>query len=472
MSRRKKPLFEDVEIIDLGAKGKAVGRVPDGRVIFAPFLAPGDIADIQVTKKRKAYYEGKPVKVKKYSGLRTEPACAYFGICGGCKLQHIKYEEQVRFKQKEVENNLTRLGKVPLPEQIDPILQSPKVYNYRNKMEFSFSARRWLTPEEIQHADEITDREGLGFHIAGMWDKVLDINECHLQEDPSNQIRNAVKKFALENNISFFDPREKTGLLRTLMLRNTSIGEWMVVLQVYKNEKENIEKLLQHLKENFPQITSLQYIVNEKDNDSFYDQEVILYHGRDYIEEKWEGLTYRISAKSFFQTNSEQALRMYQKIRELAAIQPDETVYDLYTGTGSIAQFVARDAKKIIGVESVPDAIEDARKNARLNGIENVEFVVGDMKEVFTPEFINQYGKADVVITDPPRDGMHAKVVQNLLFLAPERIVYVSCNSATQARDLALMKEQYQVVKMQPVDMFPHTHHVENIVLLQRKEQL
>ncbi len=468
MSRRKKPLFTDIEIFDLGAKAKAVGKAPDGKVIFAPYLAPGDVADIQTIKKRKAYYEGKFVRIKQFSDLRTEPLCDYFGTCGGCKLQHIKYDEQVRFKQKEVENNLLRLGKLQLPEQVEPIMKSPDIYNYRNKMEFSFSARRWLTPDEINRPEEVKQRKGLGFHIAGMWDKVLDIEQCHLQQEPSNQIRNTVRTFALQNNIDFFDPRQKTGLLRTLMIRNTSIGEWMVVLQVYKNEKENIEKILSHLQKKFPQITSLQYIVNEKDNDSIYDQEVILYSGRNYIEEKWEGLTYRISAKSFFQTNSKQALRMYQKIREYAGIRSHETVYDLYTGTGSIAQFVSRDAHKVIGVESVPEAIIDARNNARLNGIDNVRFVVGDMKEVFTTDFIDKYGKADVVITDPPRDGMHVKVVQNLLFLAPKRIVYVSCNSATQARDLALMKEQYKIVKMQPVDMFPHTHHVENIVLLEK----
>ncbi len=469
MSRRKKPLFTNIEIIDLGAKGKAVGKASDGKVIFAPFLAPGDIADIQTTKKRKAYYEGKAVKIHRYSDLRTEPACAYFGICGGCKLQHIKYEDQIRFKQKEVENNLLRLGKVELPEKIEPIMASPEIYNYRNKMEFSFSAKKWLTPEEIQSGKPVERREGLGFHIAGMWDKVLDIDECHLQEEPSNQIRNAVREFALKNNISFFDPREKKGLLRTLMIRNTSIGEWMAVLQFFKNEEENIEKIMHFLKNEFPQITSLQYIINSKDNDSFYDQEVILYHGRDYIQEKWDDLTFRISAKSFFQTNSKQAYRLYKKVKEFAAIKPGETVYDLYTGTGSIAQFIAKDAKKVIGVESVPQAIDDAKKNAELNKIDNVEFVVGDMKEVFTPDFIEKYGKADVVITDPPRDGMHQKVVENLLHLAPERIIYVSCNSATQARDLGLMKEQYFIEKMQPVDMFPHTHHVENIILLKKK---
>ncbi len=469
MSRRKKPLFKDIEITDLGAKAKAVGHAPDGRVIFAPYLAPGDIADVQVTKKRKAYYEAKPVEIKKYASIRTQPACAYFGTCGGCKLQHIDYAHQIKYKQKEVENNLKRLGKLDLPENIEPIMGSPEIYHYRNKMEYSFSARRWLTPDEIKSEKPIDNPEGLGFHIAGMWDKVLDIKTCHLQEEPSNQIRNAVKDFALKHHIPFFDPRHKTGLLRTLMIRNTSIGEWMVVLQVFQNDRQAIESLLEHLKQNFPQITALQYIVNEKDNDSFYDQDVILYHGRDYIEEKWEGLTYRISAKSFFQTNSGQALRMYQKVRAYAAIQPHETVYDLYTGTGSIAQFIARDAKKVIGVEAVADAIADAKKNTALNHIENTEFVVGDMKTVFTQDFIDQYGQADVVITDPPRDGMHAKVVAQLLSLAPERIVYVSCNSATQARDLALMKDQYEIVKMQPVDMFPHTHHVENIVLLRRK---
>jgi len=469
MSRKKKPLFKEVEILDLGAKAKAVGKVPDGRVIFVPYLAPGDVADIQVTKKRKSYYEGRAVQIHKKSDLRTEPACTYFGTCGGCKLQHIDYKAQIKFKEKEVINNLTRLGHLQLPESIDSIMASPKIYDYRNKMEFSFSARRWLTPEEIQSEAHIAPEPGLGFHIAGMWDKILDIDQCHLQAEPSNQIRNTVRSFALQNNISFFDPRAKSGLLRTLMIRNTSLGQWMVVLQVFENDIENIHKILQHLKENFPQITSLQYIVNQKDNDSFYDQEVILYHGLPYIEEKWDGLTYRISAKSFFQTNTEQALNMYRKVREFAGIKPHETVYDLYTGTGSIAQFVARDAKKVIGVEAVADAIEDARKNTALNHIDNVDFVTGDMKEVFTRKFIEKYGKADVVITDPPRDGMHAKVVENLLFLAPERIVYVSCNSATQARDLALMKDQYEIVRMQPVDMFPHTHHVENIVLLRRK---
>ncbi len=469
MSRRNKPLFKDIEITGMGAKAKAIGHAPDGRVIFTPYLAPGDIADIQVTKKRKAYYEGKIVNIHKYSDLRTEPVCDYFGTCGGCKLQHIQYESQLDFKQQEVENNLIRLGKLQLPDSIELIMGSPDIYNYRNKMEFSFSAKRWLTPEEINSKENIENIEGLGFHIAGMWDKVLDIKQCHLQTEPSNQIRNAVKEFALNNNISFFDPRHKTGLLRTLMIRNTSIGEWMVVLQVYRDDRKVVESILEHLKHNFPAITSLQYIINEKDNDSFYDQEVILYHGRDFIKEKWEGITYRISAKSFFQTNSTQALRMYQKVREFANIQKHETVYDLYTGTGSIALFIARDAKKVIGVEAVAEAIEDARKNARLNNIDNAEFTVGDMRQVFTKDFIDKYGKANVVITDPPRDGMHQKVVENLLFLAPERIVYISCNSATQARDLAMMKQDYEIVKMQPVDMFPHTHHVENIVLLHKK---
>ncbi len=470
MSRRQKPLFTDIEITDLGAKAKAIGHAPDGRIIFAPYLAPGDVADLQIVKKRKAYYEAKAVHIKKYGSIRTQPVCDYFGTCGGCKLQHIDYTQQIKYKQKEVENNLKRLGKLKLPTSIDPIMGSPKIYHYRNKMEFSFAARRWLTPDEIKSEKTIENPQGLGFHIAGMWDKVLDIDNCHLQEEPSNQIRNAVRSFAKQHQISFFDPRSKTGLLRTLMIRNTSIGEWMVVLQVFKDDQTAIEKILNHLKEKFPKITSLQYIVNEKDNDSFYDQNVILYYGRPYIEEKWENLTYRISAKSFFQTNSEQALRLYQKVREYAAIQPHETVYDLYTGTGSIAQFVARDAKKVVGVEAVADAIDDARKNAQLNHITNTEFVVGDMKDVFSTDFIHRYGKADIVITDPPRDGMHPKVVENLLFLAPKRIVYVSCNSATQARDLALMKEDYEIIKMQPVDMFPHTHHVENIVLLERKK--
>jgi len=470
MRRKKKPLFEKVEITDLGAKAKAIGHAPDGRIIFAPYLAPGDIADIQVTKKRKAYYEGKAVAIHYYSKYRTDPVCPHYGICGGCKLQHIEYAHQAFFKFLEVKNNLERIGKLDInPEKILSIKTAFHEFSYRNKMEYSFSARRWLTPEEIQSGEPFEPADGLGFHLAGMWDKVLDIDVCLLQNRLTNDIRNEVKAFARKRNIPFFDPRHKTGLLRSLMLRNNLQNEWMVVLQVYKNDLKAIESIMEHLKQKFLQIKSLQYIVNEKDNDSFYDQEVVLYHGKAYIEEELGGLKFRISAKSFFQTNTEQAQELYNIVREFAGIQSHETVYDLYTGIGSIAQFVARDAKKVIGIESVPDAIKDALINAELNQIDNVEFVVGDMKEVFTKDFIEKYGKADVVITDPPRDGMHAKVVENLLFLAPERIVYVSCNSATQARDLALMKHAYEIVIMQPVDMFPHTHHVENVVLLKRK---
>lgn len=472
MSRRKKPLFKDIEFFDMGAKAKAVGHAPDGRIILVPYLAPGDIADIQVTKKRKGYYEGKAVTIHKYSEYRAEPLCPHYGICGGCKLQHIAYSHQAFFKQMEVKNNLKRIGKLDFSDDdFHPIIAASHDFYYRNKMEYSFSARRWLTPEEINSEEPIDLIDGLGFHISGMWDKVLDIDTCLLQNNLTNDIRNEVKDFARKHQIPFFDPRTKTGLLRTLMLRNNQQNEWMVVLQVYKNDQKAIESIMAHLKQTFEPIKSLQYIVNEKDNDSFYDQEVVLYDGKPYIEEVLDGLRFRISAKSFFQTNTGQAEKLYKTVREYAAIQPHETVYDLYTGIGSIAQFVARDAKKVIGVESVADAIKDAQINAKLNNIDNVEFVVGDMRQVFTKEFIGKYGRADVVITDPPRSGMHHKVVENLLYLAPERIVYVSCNSATQARDLALMKDRYEIAAIQPVDMFPHTHHVESVVLLHRKKQ-
>ena len=468
MSRKEKTrvIFENIEVIDAGARGKTVAKAPDGRVIFLTNTVPGDVVDIQTGRKRKAYYEGTAIKFHTFSDKRTEPVCEHFEHCGGCKWQHMKYEDQLFYKEKEVTQNLVRIGHLELPE-VTPILGCNKTYFYRNKMEFSFSSNRWLTYEEINSEKEIDSRNALGFHISGTWDKILDVNKCHLQEDPSNDIRNSVKAFAIENEISFFNPREQDGLLRTMMLRIVSTGEIMLAIQFYKEDKEKRELLLNFIIEKFPQITSLQYIINGKANDTIYDQEVVLFAGRDHIFEEMEGLKFKINAKSFYQTNSEQAYELYKITRDFAKLTGNELVYDLYTGTGTIAQFVAKKAGKVIGIESVPEAIEDAKKNAELNNIDNTEFYVGDMKEVFTSEFIKQHGHPDVIITDPPRDGMHKKVVEQILQILPQRIVYVSCNSATQARDLALMKEQYAIVKTQAVDMFPQTHHVENVVLLE-----
>jgi 23S rRNA (uracil1939-C5)-methyltransferase len=469
MSRRnKKQVFENIEVIDAGAKGKVVAKAPDGKVIFLSNAVPGDVVDIQTYKKRKAYYEGKATIFHSLSEKRTEPVCEHFGTCGGCKWQHMSYDNQLFYKEKEVVNNLTRIGHIELPE-VTPILGSEKQYFYRNKMEFSFSDSRWLTLEEINSDKDLGDKNALGFHIPGMWDKILDVKQCHLQADPSNAIRNEVKRFALDHGLEFFNTRQQTGLLRTLMIRTTSTGEIMVLVQFYKEDETKREFLLNHLAKTFPEITSLQYVINGKANDTIYDQEVICYHGRDHIFEDMEGLKFKINAKSFYQTNSEQAYELYKITRDFAGLTGDELVYDLYTGTGTIAQFVAKQAKKVVGVEAVPDAITAAKENAQLNNIENVEFYVGEMKNVFNQEFINTHGQPEVIITDPPRDGMHKDVVNQILNISPEKIVYVSCNSATQARDLALMDAMYKVTKTQAVDMFPQTHHVENVVLLEKR---
>ncbi len=470
MSRKKKfQIFENVLVLDAAAKGKSVAKAPDGKVIFLPNAVPGDIVDIQTGRKRKSYYEGKAVKFHKLSDKRTEPVCKYFGVCGGCKWQNLKYEEQLAFKQNEVTNNLIRIGHLDLPE-VTPIAGCKDIYFYRNKMEFSFSSSRWLTLDEINSGKEFDDKNALGFHIPRMWDKILDINECFLQVDPSNAIRNTIKEFAVKNDISFFNPREQSGLLRTLMIRIASTGEIMVVLQLFSENKQKRELLLQHIADKFPEITSLQYVINGKGNDTIYDQEVIVFNGRDHIFEEMEGLRFKINAKSFYQTNSAQAYELYKITRDFAGLTGDEIVYDLYTGTGTIAQFVAKNAKKVVGVESVPEAIADAKTNAEFNTIANTEFFVGDMAKVFTQDFINKNGIPDVIITDPPRDGMHKNVVDQILRILPKKIVYVSCNSATQARDLSLLKEQYKITKTQAVDMFPQTHHVENVVLLEKIE--
>jgi len=445
--KKKRQVFENVEVIDAGAKGKTVGKAPDGRVIFLSNTVPGDVVDVQTTKKRKAYFEGIATKFHALSEKRVEPTCEHFGICGGCKWQHMGYEHQLFYKQKEVENNLKRIGHLELPK-LNPILGSKEQYFYRNKMEYSFSDSRWLTLDEIQSD--------------------IEIKKCHLQKDPSNAIRLEVRDFAIQNGISFFNPRNQHGMLRTLMIRTASTGEIMVVIQFYEDNEVKRGSLLSHIKETFPEITSLQYVINKKQNDTIYDQNIICYSGRNHIIEKMEGLQFKINAKSFYQTNSEQAYELYKVARDFAGLTGSELVYDLYTGTGTIAQFVSKKAKKVVGIESVPEAIADAKENAKNNAIDNVDFFVGDMKNIFNEDFINTHGRPEVIITDPPRDGMHTKVIQQILNIAPKKIVYVSCNSATQARDLALMKDQYSVIKVQAVDMFPQTHHVENVVLLEK----
>ena len=462
MSRKSTPkiVFNHVKVLDAGAKGVSVAKAPDGKVVFIPNVVPGDVVDVQTFKKRKSYYEGKAVRFHEFSEFRTEPVCEHFGVCGGCKWQNMKYEQQLIFKQNEVKNHLQRIGKIDIPE-FEPILGSSAQFFYRNKMEFGFSNARWMTEQELDSTEEIDNKNALGFHIPKMWDKILDIQKCHLQQDPSNAIRNAIRNFAIANNLEFFNPRNHEGFLRTLMIRTASTGEIMVLIQFFEEQKENRELL--------PEITSLQYVINGKPNDTIYDQKVHLYQGRDYILEEMEGLHFSINAKSFYQTNSEQAYELYKITRDFAGLTGNEIVYDLYTGTGTIAQFVSRKAKKVIGVEAVPEAIADAKENAKRTGISNCEFFVGDMKVVFNEAFIAQHGKPDVIITDPPRDGMHKDVIEQILKIAPEKVVYVSCNSATQARDLALMDEKYEVTRVRPVDMFPQTHHVENVVLLEKR---
>ena len=465
---RTRQTFENIAVIDAGAKGKTIGKAPDGRVIFISNAVPGDVVDIQTTKKRKAYFEGVATKFHTLSDKRLEPVCEHFGTCGGCKWQHMGYQHQLYYKQKEVENNLRRIGHLEIPE-ILPIIGSDQKYFYRNKMEFSFSDSRWLTQEEINSKSEITDKNAIGFHIPGMWDKILDIKKCHLQSDPSNEIRLEIKKYAQSNELSFFNPRNQKGLLRTLMIRTSSTKEIMVLIQFYDDDENKRNGLLNHLKNKFPQINSLLYVINRKGNDTIYDQEVYCHYGKEYIYEQMEGLKFKITAKSFYQTNSQQAYELYKVVRKFAGLNKTELVYDLYTGIGTIAQFIAADVKKVVGIEAIPEAILAAEANAQENNINNATFFSGDMKNIFNDEFVSFNGRPDIIITDPPRDGMHKDVVAQILEIAPEKIVYVSCNSATQARDLELMNEAYQIKKIQPVDMFPQTHHVENVVLLEKR---
>ncbi|MCG7281021.1 23S rRNA (uracil(1939)-C(5))-methyltransferase RlmD [Chryseobacterium taklimakanense] len=464
--RRRNLILENIKLTSAGAKGVAVGKTEEGKTVLVSGAVPGDVVNARVKKAKSKYFEAEAVEILEKSPDRVEPKCIHFGVCGGCKWQNLSYEKQLDFKESEVVNNIRRIGGVDGFETL-PILGSDEQYFYRNKMEFSFSDSRWLTLDEVNCTENIDEKNALGFHIPGMWSKILDLKECWLQEDPSNEIRLAVKQYAEENNLEFFDVKNQEGFLRTLMMRQTSQGEWMVLFQLFREEKENREKLFDFLLLKFPQIKTLVYAINPKQNDSIYDLDVQTYFGEGFLMEEMDGLKFKIGPKSFFQTNYNQALNLYRKTLEFADLKGDEVVYDLYTGTGTIAQYVARNAKQVIGIESVQEAIDAATEHAKLNGLTNCTFYCGDMKEVFTEEFLENHPKADVLITDPPRDGMHQKVVDQILKLAPERIVYVSCNSATQARDLALMTDMYRVVKILPVDMFPQTHHVENIALLE-----
>ena len=472
MSRKRKPLpiLTDILITDVAAEGKAIAKV-DNLVIFVPYVVPGDVVDLQIKRKKHSYAEAEAIAIKKYSELRAKPFCKHFGVCGGCKWQCLPYEEQLRFKQKQVWDNLTRIGKIELPEML-PILGSKHVARYRNKLEFGFSNKKWLTSEQVASGVQFDCMDAVGFHIPGAFDKILDIEECHLMDDINNRLRNGIRAYALAHGLTFFDLRQQTGLLRNMMLRTSATGEIMLLMQFCMrgaDDEAQAKALLEHLHATFPEVTSLLYVNNTKCNDTIGDLDVITFAGTPFIYETMEGLRFKVGPKSFYQTNTEQAYELYKVARNFAALTGDELVYDLYTGTGTIANFVARQARQVVGIEYVPEAIEDAKVNAELNGLDNTLFYAGDMKDILTTGFIERHGKPDVIITDPPRAGMHADVVNAILFAAPRRIVYVSCNPATQARDLALFDTDYRVTKVQPVDMFPQTHHVENVVCLERR---
>lgn len=469
MGRKRKelPVVENVEITGVAAEGKSIARVDD-MVVFIPYGAPGDVVNIKLDKKKRSYAEAHIVDMVKPSPDRVTPACEHFGVCGGCKWQHIPYESQLRYKRDQVVDALTRIAKVEIPE-VNPTLGSKETFCYRNKLEYTFSCKCWITFEDLRSGREIADRNALGFHIPGAFDKVLDIKKCWLQDDLSNRIRLFVRQYALAKGYEFYDIKAQQGLMRTLMVRIASTGEVMLIVVFARPEQEKIDDMMGAIAAEFPEITSLLYVVNQKVNDTIADQEVITYRGRDYINEEMEGLQFRIGPKSFYQTNSLQAYELYKVARRMAYLKPDDLVYDLYTGTGTIANFVARQVKKVVGIEYVPEAIADAKLNSEVNGIDNTIFFAGDMKDVLTDGFIAEHGRPDVMIIDPPRAGMHEDVVNVILNARPERIVYVSCNPATQARDLALMDEFYRVEEVQPVDMFPHTHHVENVVRMTRR---
>lgn len=472
MARKKKPLpiLENIQITDCAAEGKSLARVND-MVVFVPFCVPGDIVDLQVRKKRHSYMEAEVIRFVEKSAVREEPFCEHFGVCGGCKWQNLPYDKQLEMKQRQVYEQLTRIGKVELPEFM-PILGSRKIREYRNKLEFGCSNKRWMTREEIASGEPAGEMRAIGFHITGAFDKILPIHNCHLMDGLQNEIRNFIYQYAIDNDLTFFDLRQQTGLLRDVMVRNSNTGEWMVLVQFHYDEEGDRERslqLMEALADRFPQITSLLYVDNQKCNDTFGDLELTLYKGNDHIFEIMEGLRFKVGPKSFYQTNTDQAYHLYSVARQFAGLTGEEVVYDLYTGTGTIANFVARSAKKVVGIEYVPEAIEDAKVNSDINGIGNTLFFAGDMKDILTDEFIAGHCRPDVIITDPPRAGMHPDVVETILRAKPRRIVYVSCNPATQARDLQLLDRLYKVVAVQPVDMFPHTPHVENVVALELK---
>ena len=472
MARKKKPLpiLENIQITDCAAEGKSLARVND-MVVFVPFCVPGDIVDLQVRKKRHSYMEAEVIRFVEKSAVREEPFCEHFGVCGGCKWQNLPYDKQLEMKQRQVYEQLTRIGKVELPEFM-PILGSRKIREYRNKLEFGCSNKRWMTREEIASGEPAGEMRAIGFHITGAFDKILPIHNCHLMDGLQNEIRNFIYQYAIDNDLTFFDLRQQTGLLRDVMVRNSNTGEWMVLVQFHYDEEGDRERslqLMEALADRFPQITSLLYVDNQKCNDTFGDLELTLYKGNDHIFEIMEGLRFKVGPKSFYQTNTDQAYHLYSVARPFAGLTGEEVVYDLYTGTGTIANFVARSAKKVVGIEYVPEAIEDAKVNSDINGIGNTLFFAGDMKDILTDEVIAGHGRPDVIITDPPRAGMHPDVVETILRAKPRRIVYVSCNPATQARDLQLLDRLYKVVAVQPVDMFPHTPHVENVVALELK---
>jgi 23S rRNA (uracil1939-C5)-methyltransferase len=474
MGRRNKvkfKIFEEVEVLDAGSEGKAVAKIED-KVIFVPFVVPGDVIDIQLTRKKKNYLEGKAIKFHKYSDIRIKAKCEHFGICGGCKWQVLEYDQQLKYKHKQVKDNLERIAKVELPE-IKPIIGSKEIYFYRNKLEYTFSNKKWLTKFDPDNKPDEKDMNGLGFHMPGMFDRIVDIENCYLQADPSNVIRLELKKFALENNLSFYNVKTWEGFLRNVIIRNTNRGDLMVIVIFRDPETDKINSVMEHLKTKFTEITSLMYIVNQKRNDDIFDQEVCLYSGEAFMIAEMPSvykenkiLQFKIQPKSFYQTNSDQAFELYKIAADFADLQGHEHVYDLYTGTGTIANFIADSAKKVIGLEYVQSAVEDAFENSKLNKIGNTDFYAGEIEKIMDVEFVAKHGKPDVIITDPPRAGMHPKVVDQILKIEPGKIVYISCNPATQARDIALMDEFYKVERVQPVDMFPHTQHVENVVLL------
>ena len=462
-SKRKN--FSSIELVDIGSKGQSIGKSDEGIVLMVKNGVPGDIVDIETFRKKKNYFLGNITKYHSYSKYRTDPKCEHFGTCGGCKWQNMIYDSQTKLKENKIRHSFKNL----CDTKVEPIVKCNEEYFYRNKLEFSFTENRWLTNKEISSENKEIERRGVGFHISGMWDKVVDINNCHLQSEPSNKIRISVKEFAINNGISFYNSRLKKGMLRNLMIRNTSLNEFMVVIQFFQNDVEEIHLILNHLKNSFSEITSLHYIINNKENDSIYDRDIHLFYGNKYIMESIGDLKFKINPKSFFQTNINQTIKLYDIVKNLANLKGDEIVFDLYSGLGTISQFIAKKAKKVIGIESINEAVISAKESAIENKVNNVDFVVGDMKKIFNPLFISKYGNPDLIITDPPRDGMHKDVIKEILKLKTKKIIYVSCNPSTQYRDLELLKEKYKIIKIQPVDMFPQTDHVENIVLLSYK---